>query len=95
VADWAGRHDWRAVSKCLFVVIRVEEGVCEDPWIGDDLPENNDRNGRIFNVIQFMVVVLPTEGRGTVFVREGGHGWVDQGDQGVHEAVWCCLRVLS
>ena len=95
VADRAGRHDWCAVDKCSFVVLWVEEGVCEDPWVGNDLPENNDCNRRIFNIVNGMVVVLPAEGRGTVFVREGGHGWVNQGNESVHESVWCCFWMLS
>ena len=69
--------------------------VCKDPWICNDLSEDIDRNGWIFNTFNGMVIVLPTEGRGTVFVRERGHSWVDQGNKCVHEVVWCCFWMLS
>ena len=80
MADGAGRHDWGAVSECLLVVFMVEKGVCEDPRVCDDLSEDNDRNGRVFDSFNGLVIVLPTEGRGTVLVCERGHSWVDQGD---------------
>ena len=80
MADGAWYHDWCAVHECFFVVGSIKEGMCEDPWTCDDLSEDNDCDGWIFDSVKGVVIVFPTESRGGVFVREGGHGWVDQGD---------------